>query len=221
MTFLKPPAATATSADQATDETKLIDATGALRVPQRTYAVTKRGRGPAALITRTIWSCMGYVGVNPNTGVVFCAHFDTGFAVLGLPRMLRDIREANGGSLDGFDIYDVAGMPPWAPAVSTAVGVAAYLAHWNSVIILSLLIFGVLFLHARVMLWLGLKLLGVNQFDSLKCCKLGLLDSGATSSVRIDTDGGVFIDTGCSVEDKLFREPKWYYPWLSKAPGSL
>lgn len=202
---------------------------GALRVPQRTYAIVKTDGNVEALITRRIWSCTGYVGVNPKTGVAFCAHFDSPFAVLGLKRMLKDVKAANGGNLEGFTIYDVAGLPPWFPAACSMMALVFWFQGWNVLITWILLLIGMLFLATRFMLSLTLIMTSGHNFKSLKYRRLGVMNSYMTASVRIDTAGRLLVDTGPVPDDQFFHPPKrhgsvvsryLFYFALQKAQGS-
>ncbi|MBD9394070.1 hypothetical protein IB243_17185 [Acidovorax sp. ACV01] len=143
--------------------------------------------------------------------------------------MLKDVKAANGGNLEGFTIYDVAGLPPWFPAACSMMALVFWFQGWNVLITWILLLIGMLFLATRFMLSLTLIMTSGHNFKSLKYRRLGVMNSYMTASVRIDTAGRLLVDTGPVPDDQFFHPPKrhgsvvsryLFYFALQKAQGS-
>lgn len=200
-------------------------AASALAVPQCTYAIAKAGTAVACLETKNIRSCLGLVGVNPSTGVVFCAHLDTIASVLGLPAMLREVESLSGGDLDGFEIHDIAGVPPWCSGVLLALGLLGFAlgeCYAGLVGLISSIALG----HVRFGTWLILRACERLPVGRVKHRPLGFRDIfRRTASVRVLASGKVTVEKAASCCAAAFDPPhgsgggRTYR--LLKAAGSL
>lgn len=211
-----------------------------LCVPQTTYAISKRGHSVEGLTTGRVWSCMALAGVNKKTGVAFLAHFDTALMARGVDILVKDVKKANGGTLNGFVIHDIAGIPLRDTLIALLSGLlilfltVAYcwwsggfqseLAKIAIFVALALITFGVFYSSTRLCLSRRLRRLNAFQDQWVKYRRLNILNSRRTAWVHIRPEGDVIEGTGPTVDDKHFKTPKlgWRRIFLiHRAPGSL
>lgn len=213
-----------------------------LCVPQCTYAISKPGCRVEGLTTGLIDSCMALAGVNMKTGVVFLAHFDTPVMAHGVDMLVKDVKDANGGTLDGFVIHDVAGIPPRGTLLLLLLGLLIFFlteaSAWlfdgfqghmplSFFLSFSLTMFGVFYSSTR--LWLYIRLCQLDAFQGkwVKYRRLNICNKKSKAWVRIGPKGEVTEGTGPNVDNKHFKTPKLScLPLLGiwrihRAPGSL
>ncbi|MBK7509797.1 MAG: hypothetical protein IPI16_17410 [Comamonadaceae bacterium] len=95
-----------------------------IKVRQRQYAISLRGKGDTELMTKDVWTCVALVGVDKRRGIAFMAHFDTPFAVPSLDTIVEDLK-THFDDLGDFHLYQVTGISPFWGNISCGLLIAA------------------------------------------------------------------------------------------------
>ena len=194
---------------------------GFVDVRQRQYAIGLRGGPYSRLTTENIWTCMGFLGIDHRSGVVFLCHMDGPWCMNALPELVTELKKY-AGDLSGFRLYTVAGMHPfvgWSMLLATPMLVA--LGGWMPGIMAMGL--GVAFSMTRLAFWLKLR-----RLTDLCSRPVALWPS---KGGRVFGMTGVFVDAdSCEIPNpeayvrprqyERYKEPDAWRFRMTKAHGS-
>jgi len=132
------------------------------------YLTAKRGSAREKLVTDNIIFCLGFAGVQEESGVVFLAHLNLPACPLGMGELIADLKE-KGGDLSRMKLYTISGLHPMVGWVLLLLGAAGLLIGAAvEVVWVIAAVFGAALLGTRISLWWQLNRLRRAGFGDLQ-----------------------------------------------------